>query len=72
MIKEVLQDPAILAENVYNIDEIRVMLFMLGSIKVLVSKYNKRDYKGARVKRISVTIIEYISSDSKYLNPIII
>jgi len=72
VIKEVLQDPAILAENVYNIDEIRVMLFMLGSIKVLVSKYNKRDYKGARVKRISVTIIEYISSDSKYLNPIII
>jgi hypothetical protein len=57
---------------VYNIDETSVMLFILGSIKVLVSKYNKRDYKGARVKRITVTIIEYISSNNKYLNPIII
>jgi hypothetical protein len=57
---------------VYNINETSVMLFILGSIKVLVSKYNKRDYKGARVKRITVTIIEYISSNNKYLNPIII
>jgi hypothetical protein len=57
---------------VYNINETGVMLFILGSIKVLVSKYNKRDYKGARVKRITVTIIEYISSNNKYLNPIII
>jgi hypothetical protein len=48
------------------------MLFMLGSIKVLISKYNKRDYKGARVKRTFIITIEYISGDSKYLNPIII
>jgi hypothetical protein len=72
VIKEVLQDPAVLAENVYNINETKVILFILGFIKVLVSKYNKRDYKGARVKRTSVTIIECISSDSKYLNPMII
>jgi hypothetical protein len=57
---------------VYNIDETSVMLSMLGFIKVLVSKHNRRDYKGARVKRITVTIIEYINSNSKYLNPIII
>jgi hypothetical protein len=72
VIKEVLQDPAVLAENVYNINETKVMLSILGFIKVLVSKYNKRDYKGARVKRTSVTIIECISGDSKYLNPMII
>ena len=61
MIKEVLQDPAVLAENVYNIDETGVMLSMLGSVKVLVSKHDKRDYRGVRVKRRTVTAIECIS-----------
>ncbi|PMD31722.1 hypothetical protein L207DRAFT_441717, partial [Hyaloscypha variabilis F] len=65
-------DLAILIENVYNIDETRVILSILSFIKVLISKYNKRDYRGARVKRILVTIIEYISSNSRYLNLIII
>ena len=53
-------------------DETGVILSMLGSVKVLVSKYNKRDYRGARVKRTSVTAIECISGDGRYLNPIII
>jgi hypothetical protein len=48
------------------------MLFILGFIKVLVSKQDIRDYKGARVKRIIITAIECISSNSKYLNLIII
>jgi hypothetical protein len=72
VIKDVLQDPAVLAENVYNMDETGMMLSMLGSVKVLVSKYDKRDYRGARVKRITVTAIECISGDGRYLNPIII
>ncbi|TVY17574.1 hypothetical protein LARI1_G004946 [Lachnellula arida] len=54
VIKEVLQDPAVLVENVYNMDETR------------------RDYRGARVKRTSVTAIECISGDGRYLNPMII
>jgi len=72
VIKEVLQDPAILPENMYNINEISVMLFMLSFVKVLISKHDRRDYKGARVKRITIIAIECISSNSKYLNPIII
>jgi hypothetical protein len=56
----------------YNIDETRVILSILGSIKVLIGKHNRRDYRGARVKRITVTIIKYISSNSRYLNLIII
>jgi hypothetical protein len=48
------------------------MLFMLSSIKVLISKHNMRDYRGARVKRTIITTIECINSNSKYLNPIII
>jgi hypothetical protein len=45
---------------------------MLGLVKVLVSKDNKQKYRGTRVKRTTVTAIECISTDSRYLNPIII
>jgi hypothetical protein len=46
MIKDILQDPAVLVENVYNMDETRVMLSMPGLVKVLVSKHDLRDYRG--------------------------
>jgi hypothetical protein len=68
----VLQDPGTLLENVYNMDETGVILSMPGSVKVLVSKHNRCDYRGARVKRTTVTAIECISGDGRYLNPIII
>jgi hypothetical protein len=68
----VLQRPEILAENFYNMDKTGVMLSMLGSVKVLVGKDNKRKYRGARVKRITVTAIECISGDGRHLNPMII
>jgi hypothetical protein len=64
VIGKILQDPAILAENVYNIDETRVMLSMLGSVKVLVGKDDRRDYRDARVKRTTVTAIKCISADT--------
>ncbi len=67
-----LQDPGTLPENVYNIDETSVMLSMLGSVKVLVCKHDRRDYRSARVKRTTVTAIECISADSRYLNLMII
>ncbi|USP73004.1 uncharacterized protein yc1106_00278 [Curvularia clavata] len=72
VIGEVLRDPAIVAENVYNMDETGVMLSMLGSVKVLVGKDDKRTHRGARVKRTMVTAIECISADGRYLNPMII
>ena len=50
-----LQDPAIRPENVYNIDETGVILCILGSVKVLVSKDDLRDYKGAGIKRTMMT-----------------
>jgi hypothetical protein len=62
----------ILLENVYNIDETSVMLSMLNSVKVLVSKDDIYAYRGAHVKRTIVTAVEYISADRRYLNPIII
>ena len=72
MIERLLQDPAILAENVYNMDETGVILSMLGSAKVLVGKNDVRNYRGAPVKRKMVTAIECISGDGRYLNPLIV
>jgi hypothetical protein len=72
VIREVLQDPAILPENVYNMDETGVMLCMLGSIQVFVSKDDPRDYRGAGVKRMLITAIECISANGRSLLPMII
>ena len=67
-----LKDPAILLKNIYNIDKTRVILYMLSFIKVLISKDDLRDYKGASIKRIIVIAIKYISINNKSLLLIII
>jgi len=72
VIGKVLEDPAVLPENVYNMDETGVMLSKLNSVKVLVGKDNKRGYRGARVKRTTITAIECVSAVGRYLNPMII
>lgn len=72
VIGKVLSDKAILTKNVYNMDEIGVMLSILGSVNVLVRKDDYRDYRGARVERTMVTAIECINADSRYLDPLII
>jgi hypothetical protein len=48
------------------------MLCILGSIKVLLSKDDPRDYKGVGVKRTIVTAIECISANGRSLLLIII
>jgi hypothetical protein len=67
VIEKVLQDPVILLENVYNIDETGVMLYILGSVKALISKDDLQDYRGVGVKRTIVTAIEYISANGRSL-----
>ncbi|KAF4634577.1 hypothetical protein G7Y89_g3524 [Cudoniella acicularis] len=44
-------------------DETGVMLYMLNSVKVLISKDDRRDYRGAGVKRTTVTAVECISAN---------
>ncbi|KAG4427382.1 hypothetical protein IFR05_017134 [Cadophora sp. M221] len=63
VIGKVLEDSAILAENVYNMDETGVMLSMLGFVKVLLGQDDSRDYRGAIVKRTTITAIECISAN---------
>ena len=72
VIGKVLENPAILEQNIYNMDETGIMLSKLDSVKVLVGKDNKRGYRGAHVKRTTVTAVECVSADSRYLNPMII
>ena len=72
VIGKVLQDAAVLPENVYNMDETGVMLSKLGSVKVLAGKDDRRDYRGAGMKRTMVTAVECISADGRALLPLII
>lgn len=67
-----MQDPTVLPENIYNIGEIKVILYKLGSVKVFVNKDDPRDYRGINIKRIIITAIKYISANGKSLLPIII
>ena len=67
-----MQDPAILLKNVWNMDETGAMLSKLNSVKVLVSRDSQRDYRGARVKRTSVTAVECVSAAGEFLDPMII
>lgn len=71
VIGEVLARPHIRPENVYNMDETRVMLSILNLVKVLI-KHDTQCYRGARVKRTIVLAIDYISSNGRCLKPIII
>ena len=72
VIGKVVQDPAILPENVYNMDETGVMLCILGSVKVLAGGDDPRDYRGAGVKRTMVTAIKCISANGRSLLPMLI
>ena len=64
--------PDIVPENVYNMDETGIMLSLLGSVKVLIGKDDRRDYRGVGIKRTMVTAIECISASGESLKPMII
>jgi hypothetical protein len=40
---------------------------MLGFVMVLISKDDRRDYKGVYVKRTTITVIKCISANSRSL-----
>lgn len=66
-----LQTPIILAENLYNMDELGVLLSPLNSLEVLVSQDALRNDLGAGVKRTLITAIECPSADDKHLPPLV-
>jgi hypothetical protein len=69
IIGQVLQGPAVLPENVYNMDETGIMLSMLSSFKVLVGKDDRRNYRGGGVKRTMVTAVECGAAATHYMAP---
>lgn len=67
-----LQDPASMAENVYNMDETGILPSALTPRKFLVSAEDVKKYRGAGVKRTLVTAVECVSADGRCLDPLII
>jgi hypothetical protein len=72
IIGEEFANPAILPENVYNMDETGVLLSVLGSLKVLVGRHDMRNYRGVGSKRTLITAVECISGDGRCLEPLVI
>ena len=72
IIGEELTHPAILPENVYNMDETGVILGKFGSMKVLVSSNELRNYRGVGWQRTLITAIEFVSASGKCLNSLVI
>jgi hypothetical protein len=64
--------PAIIPENIYNMDEMGVLLSILSSLKVLVSKQDLKNCRGAGVQCTLITVIECISTDGRLLPLLII
>lgn len=72
VISEVLSDPTIHSENLYNVDEMGILLNDPRPVKVIVNKQDRRNYKPARVQRTLVTAIECVAGDGRSLPPLII
>ncbi|KAA8641579.1 uncharacterized protein ATNIH1004_011715 [Aspergillus tanneri] len=62
VIKSELDNLTIPAENVYNMDEIGVLLSALTSLKVLVGKDELSKHRETAVKRTVITALECISA----------
>ena len=67
-----LDQPGILQENVYNMDETGVLLSSLNSLKVFVGRDELRNYRGVHIQRELITAVECNSADGRYLDPLII
>lgn len=69
---KLLQNPAILPENIYNMDETGTRLSVPTSRKYVVGRHDTEDVTGPKVNRIQVTALECISMGGRSLNPLII
>jgi hypothetical protein len=72
VVGKILENPVILLENIYNMNKTRIILCILGFIKVHINKDDPRDYKGAGIKYIIIITIEYININNRFLLLIII
>jgi len=72
IISKELANPAILAENVYNMDKTGVILGKLRSLNFLVGRNELRNYRGAGTQRTLMTAIECISANGRCIDPLVI
>jgi hypothetical protein len=72
VIRKELYNLIVLRENTYIIDETGIVLNVPGSLKVLVDKDDRQNYRDTRVKHTMVTAIECISTDDRSFFSLII
>lgn len=72
LISNVLANPEIAPENVYNMDETGVLLGRSVTQKMLVHRDDTRRTRGTGLKRVLVTAVECISATGEALPPLII
>jgi hypothetical protein len=70
IIGQELQNPDVVPDNVYNMDETGCLLSAPVSVKVLVSKDDLTNSRGAAIKRESITAVECISASGRSLPPL--
>lgn len=58
-----LEEPGVLRENVYNMDETGVLLSVLGSSKYIVSAEMHKSHRGTDSKRTSLQLLIHIHSE---------
>jgi DDE superfamily endonuclease len=67
-----IRNPTIHVKNIYNIDEAGVHFSVFNSMKMLVSRGDLSNGRGAGVQRTLITAIECISASGEFLPPLII
>jgi hypothetical protein len=72
VIRRELSNPEILADKIYNMDETGFLLSSLNSMKMLVSRDDVSNGRGAGIQRTLITAIECISASGRCLSPLVI
>ena len=72
VIQKELENPNVIADNVYNMDETGCQMSVPVSEKVLVSKEDMSNSRGAAINRKLITAVECISATGKFLAPLIV
>jgi hypothetical protein len=72
MIEKELSGREVPPKITYNMNETGVLLSLLNWIKVLVGKNEMKTYRRTGVKRTLITVVECISANGHYLDPLII
>ena len=72
LFRKTLDECEVLDEDIYNMDEKGFMLGVIGKVKVMISRHEKKQYMTQYGNREWVSIIEAVSATGKVIRPFII